>query len=78
MVPGDPGKDGLNVPRLVGEDLNIAPDPVTLQFLPMVEMIARGNLQSQHPATNTSVSYKIQNILPHITASVKLRALRQN
>ena len=56
MVPGDPGNSGPNAPRPVGEDLKFAPGVVTLQSRHMVEMVARGNLQSQHPATHTSVS----------------------
>ena len=56
MVPGDPGRHGPSVLRAVEEDPKFAPDVVTLQFPPMVEMIARVLDQSQHPATNTSVS----------------------
>ena len=56
MVPGDPGEPGPSVPRTVEEELDFGRGVVTLLFLPMVEMIARGNLHSQHPATTTSVS----------------------
>ena len=58
MVPGDPGNAGPNAPRPVGEGLKFALDPVTLQFLPMVEIVARVLVQIQNPATNTSVSLK--------------------
>ena len=57
MVPGDPGKAGPSVPRPAEEDQKITPDVVTLQFRPMVEIAARANLHSQHPATNISVSF---------------------
>ena len=72
MVPGDPGKAGPSVPRPVEEDLKIAPGHVTLQYQLLVERIARGEIQSQHPATHTSVSYKIQNIFLHISVSGKI------
>ena len=55
MVPGAPGKAGLSVPKTVEEDLKIAPGTVTLQYRPMVETFAKGNLQSQHPAKPKNV-----------------------
>ena len=56
MVPGDPGRPGLNVPRTVEEGPSIAPDNVMPLPRLMVGVIARGNLQSPDHATTINVN----------------------
>ena len=56
MATGASGWPGPSVPSPVEEDLKIAPGLVTRLFQPMVERIARENLQSPHPAKHSSVS----------------------
>ena len=56
MVPGDPGKNGLNVPSLVVvEEPKTESGAVTLQLQQMVEKSARGDTLPTGFATRKDV-----------------------
>ena len=64
MVPGDPGKNGLNVPSLVVvEELKTESGAVTLQLQQMVEKSVKGDILATGLAIANHVIKKILKIM---------------
>ena len=59
MVPGDPGENGLIVPRAVVEELRPGRDSVTVQPRPTMVQSVRGTHLNRDSATRNNVSQSV-------------------